>query len=393
MKTAWILGASLAIASFCAAAGAAAGPDNKATAETLVNQCASIKTGDRVLITGRASDLELLEEVAINVRKLGAFPLISVGNEKLSRRMLDETPAKFDTQTDELELKLANSITAMIGVQATDNPGLFADVPPARTAARAKAGQPIQQAMYKNNVRMVMLGNGLYPTAATAKTFGISQDQLATVFWAGVNTDYSKLQNTGETVRAALSSAKEAHLTNPNGTDLKFSLAGRQTFVSDGIISADDRAKGGPACQVWLPAGEVYSTPVAGSAEGTVVVDRYVFQGQDITGLKLTFKAGKCTDMSAKGGPIDKLKAQYAAATPGKDALALIDVGINEGMKLPKESKLLAWMPAGMVTIGLGGNAWAGGDNNSSFFLPGFLPGSTLTLDGKALVENGALKK
>lgn len=383
---------SIAVA-LIASAGLASGPDTKSTGRLLVNDCAVVAEGDAVLISGKAGDWDLLESIAVETRKLGAFPMVTVGSEKLARRLYDEVPAKYDSQVDTFDLKLADTVKVMINIDSTDSYGLFADVPPERIAARAAARQQVEEAWLKHNVRMVSLGNGLYPTEATAKLHGLTKDQLADIFWKGVNTDYSKLQNTGETVRAAFANAKEARLVNPNGTDLKFSLAGRQTFVSDGIISADDRAKGGPACQVWLPAGEVYSTPVPGTAEGTVVIDRYVFQGQDITGLKLTFKAGKCTDMSAKGGPIDKLKAQYAAATPGKDALALIDVGINEGMKIPKDSKLLAWMPAGMVTIGLGGNAWAGGDNNSSFFLPGFLPGSTLTLDGKTLVENGALKK
>jgi hypothetical protein len=35
---------------------------------------------------------------------------------------------------------------------------------------------------------------------------------------------------------------------------------------------------------------------------------------------------------------------------------------------------------------------WAGGTNASSFDVSAFLPGSTLKVDGKALVENGTLK-
>ena len=48
-------------------------------------------------------------------------------------------------------------------------------------------------------------------------------------------------------------------------------------------------------------------------------------------------------------------------------------------------------MAAGMVTVGIGNNTWAGGQNESSFFMPSFLPGSTLTVDGEVLVKDGAL--
>jgi aminopeptidase len=53
---------------------------------------------------------------------------------------------------------------------------------------------------------------------------------------------------------------------------------------------------------------------------------------------------------------------------------------------------MLSWGPAGMVTLVVGGNQWAGGDNASTFNLANFLPGSTVTVDDKPVVEKGALK-
>lgn len=369
----------------------AAEPDLQATAQTLVNQSASIKEGDLVLITGTPRDVELLEQIAVTVRKAGAFPFISIGSERLARRLYDDVPAKFDTQAPEFESKLASFITATIGIHSTDNPTALAGVSPERIAAHDKSMQPVMETLLKRNVRQVGLGNGLYPTAALARQYGLSQDELATLFWNAVNTDYSRLQNTGDSVRSVLAAGKEVQITNPNGTDLKFKIEKRPVFISDGVISSDDLAKGGPACQVWLPAGEVYTTPVPGTAEGKVVVDRSFFQGKEITGLTLTFKAGKLTELTAKSG-LEPLKALYDAATGDKDAFAFVDIGINESLKIPKDSKLLSWIPAGMVSIGFGNNTWAGGTNNASFDFSGFLPGSTLKVDGKPLVENGALR-
>ena len=47
---------------------------------------------------------------------------------------------------------------------------------------------------------------------------------------------------------------------------------------------------------------------------------------------------------------------------------------------------------AGTVTVGTGGNLWAGGENSVPYGLVIFLPGSTVTLDGKPIVESGVLK-
>jgi len=366
------------------------GTDYEALAQKLVNQCASIREGDQVLIYGGVRDIELLENLAVHVRKLGAFPLVTFGSDRMTRRMYTDVPTKYDSQTPELDLKLANLITAQIGVDWNETQGLLADIPPERLAAVGKAFQPVSELTLKRNVRQVSLGNGLYPTTERARQFGISQEELSKIFWGGVNADYAKLQTTGEWVKTALAQGKEVHLTNPNGTDLKMRIEGRPVFVSDGVISADDMKRGGPACQVWLPAGEVYLAPVAGTAEGKVVVDRQFFQGKEIQGLTLTFKAGQLTAMTAKSG-IEPLTAAYEASGAGRESFAFIDIGINPNVRLAPGSRMVGWMPAGMITVGIGNNTWTGGENNVSFGLINFLPGSTLKVDGKVLVVNGSL--
>jgi hypothetical protein len=49
------------------------------------------------------------------------------------------------------------------------------------------------------------------------------------------------------------------------------------------------------------------------------------------------------------------------------------------------------WGKAGTVTVLVGNNTWAGGNNQVSFDIPAYSPGSTLTVDGKPLVQNGKL--
>jgi len=365
--------------------------DYDALAQKLVAQCTNVQEGDLVLITGGVRDVELLENLAVQVRKLGAFPLVSLGSERIDRCYYDEVPAKYDSQIPEFDLALANLVTAVISVYYLETIGLLADVPAERIATVSKAGTPVSVRMIERSVRQVNLGNGLYPTAALASQFGVTQDELSSIFWDGVNTDYSQLQAQGEAVKAALVSGSEVHLTNPNGTDLRLRIDGRPVFVSDGVISDEETERGGAACLVWLPAGEAYTTPVPGTAEGTVVVDHLFYQGQDIRDLTLTFEAGKLVSMTAESG-LERLQAVYDAAGPGKDLFAVVDVGLNPNVHIPSGSQMVGWMPAGMVTIGLGNNNWAGGGNSANFALEAHLPGSTLKVDGKIVVENGSLK-
>lgn len=365
--------------------------DYDALAQKLVAQCTNVQEGDLVLITGGVRDVELLENLAVQVRKLGAFPLVSLGSERITRCYYDEVPAKYDSQIPGFDLALANLVTAVISVDYLETIGLLADVPAERIATVSKASTPVSVRMIERSVRQVNLGNGLYPTAALASQFGVSQEELSSIFWDGVNTDYSQLQAQGVTAKAALVSGSEVHITNPNGTDLRLHIDGRPVFVSDGVISDEEMELGGAAGMVWLPAGEVYTTPVPGTAEGTVVVDHYFYQGHDIRDLTLTFEAGKLVSMTAESN-LERLQAVYDAAGPGKDLFAVVDVGLNSNVRIPSGSQMVAWMPAGMVTIGFGTNTWAGGENSANFALYAHLPGSTLKVDGKIVVENGSLK-
>jgi len=370
--------------------GAEKGGDDK-LAQKLVNQSARIQENDIVMISGGLQHAELLEDIATEVRKIGAFPLVIFNSDRMDRKYFDEVPAKYDTQVPELNLKLATMIDAFISVPYSESSSVLADVPPKRRANVSRTFIPVNNLFTQRNVRRVNLGNALNPTADRAKQFGVSLEQLDKIYWDGVNTDYAQLESLGKSVQTKLSSAKEVHITNPNGTDLRVQISGNPVFVSDGVISEEDMQTGGAACQVWLPAGEVYVTPVAGTANGKVVVERHFFQGKEVQGLELTFKDGKLTSMKAKSG-LEALKALYDASGEGKDEFAYVDVGINPNVKLIPNSRMVAWMATGMVTVGLGENtSWAGGQNESNFSMQSFLPGSTLTIDGEVLVKDGTL--
>jgi leucyl aminopeptidase (aminopeptidase T) len=362
-------------------------------ASRLVTQSAAVKEGEVVLISGRSQDAELIEDLAVNVRKVGAFPLVLYTSDRLAKRLFFDVPDKYDSQPDAVDMALVKLADVNIALNNGTSENLFEGADPKRMAARNKAGEAVGQEALKNNVRLVEVGNNLYPTPWRAERYGMSQDELASTFWNGVNVDYSELQTRGEQVKAALASGNEMHITNPNGTDLKFSVKGRKVLVSDGIISEADLKAGGPAVSVFLPAGEVYTTPVPGSAEGKVVHSRTFFRGKQIDNLTFTISGGKVTEMTGAGPGYADYKAVYDAVTDDrKNLLGFVDLGINPNVKLPASSAVGTWVPAGTVTVGTGSNTWAGGDNSVSYGDTIFLPGSTVTLDGKAIVENGMLK-
>ncbi len=373
--------------------GATGKPDLKATAEKIVGQVANVKEGDRVVLVGDVRDLDLIEEMALAVWRRGGEPCQIVSREKANRRYFGEVPASIDAKPLSFALKMAEVETVIISISGQEYPDLYLDVPPERLVTNGARLQTVYETQLKRGVRLVGVGNGLYPTEATAKSYGLKLEQLAEIYWAGINVDYTKMQATGAALTAILAAGKQLRVTHPNGTDLSCRLEKRPVFVSDGVISDDDVAKGGPALQAWLPAGEVYLAPVPGTAEGKVVFDTLPFGTKTIAAATFTFKGGKLVAHDAKPGAEYELwKSLYTAAPAGKDEFAFIDIGINPNVKVPPGSKLTSWVPAGAVSLGFGGDVWAGGSNACSWGAGGAINGCTVTVDCNVIVENGILK-
>ena len=367
----------------------AAATDLKQLAERIVNQSAGVKEGEIVLVSGAARDNELVENIVIEIQKVGGHALVDTSNEKLAKRSYTEVPEKFDSKEPKLAMALAKMVNVTINVDSQESEALFADVPAERRAARAKAGAPVQREFIKNKVRSVSIGNDLYPTEWRAKRFEMPVDAFGKLFWEGVNIDYTGLQATGEKARTALT-GKEMEITHPNGTSLKVSLDSRPAYISDGIISADDVAKGN--FDAYLPAGEAAVITAANSGTGKFIIEKQFYQGKEVNKLTLNFENGKLTSFTGEGPGFAALEADYKLAGEGKDLLSFIDIGINPSYTLAPSSKLGNWVSAGMVTVGSGNNAWAGGTNGATGGVAGHLAGCTVKVDGKTIVDAGALK-
>jgi leucyl aminopeptidase (aminopeptidase T) len=364
--------------------------DLAAVARTMV-KAAMVKEGDKVLINGSVRDNALFEELAVEVMKLGAQPLIAVWSDTLSRRSYDEVPAAFDSHPPSMELALLNVYDVQLSVEGAESENVLAGVPSARVAARDRANVPLGAAFIKRGIRGVNLGNGLYPTPAAAARLGKTQAEMARIFWQAAMVAPETLRAKGDAIRAALSSAGAMTLSSANGTKITFGVDAAKAMVSDGAITPERVKRGGAALQTWLPAGELLVPVTPGTGEGTIVIDRGLQQGEVIEGLTLIISRGRLVSMTARKG-LDALKAYYDASSGGKDLFSWVDLGLNPEAALPTGTGRIVWMAPGGLTIGLGDNTAWGGSNVSSFNFAGAVTDATLTIDGKAIIENGALK-
>ena len=386
----WLrLGVTTAALALGADAGAQA-PNLQQVARNLV-QAGMVKAGDKVLISGSVRDATLLEDIAVEARRVGAHPLITISSDRLTRRSFEDVPPAFDNVTSPVDMLLVNNFDVQIAVDVNENEGLLAGIPVARRTARSKAAQPVSEAYFKRNVRLVNLGNGLYPTVSLSRRLGVPQPALASAFWRAASVSTSTLRAKGETLRRSFSEDGVVTITAPNGTNISLRVKPKDGFVSDGALTADKVKQGSAAAATYLPAGELVLPAVDGSANGKIVLDRLVWDGRLIRGLTLVFNNGLLTEMTAEND-MSALEARYESASGAKNRFGFIDIGINEQTKLPVGSGRVVWTAPGAIVFGFGDNRGFGGDNRSDFAFTAQLGGATLTVDGRPVISAGRLR-
>lgn len=364
--------------------------DYDALAERVISESAAVREGELVQVQGTVADRPLMEALAIAVRRRGAFPLLTLTSSKLGRDMYLRVPEKYDAQPPKFELGLAEIISVLIDL-VPESDEFHSGVPPERIARLFEGRTGLHLRLHQRRIRHITIGNESYPSRARAEHWGIPYEKLERNYWGGLNTDSAVITARATWMREKLAHARLVEVTNPNGTHVTMNLAGRKILINDGLMTAEKMAAGGGALETWLPAGELLTTPVIGSVNGTIVVDRMLFQDTRVEGLRVELVDGKLTKLTAKAG-LDGIKRYYDAGGPGKEQFSALDIGLNPNVEYVPEAWLNSSVAAGMILLGVGSNAWAGGENEVSLGILLYVPGSTLLVDGEPLIADGVLK-
>jgi leucyl aminopeptidase (aminopeptidase T) len=201
----------------------------------------------------------------------------------------------------------------------------------------------------------------------------------------GIDTDYGELTRVTTAVSELLTAADSAHVTSPDGTDVRMSLAGRDGFVLDGRFYDDGRAAAA------IPTGEAPIGPVEGTAEGTIVVDYSMDNvGRLAEPIELSVAGGEVTAI-AGGEEADRLREIVEGADPNAGNVAEFAIGTNPDARLignlAEDKKR-----AGTVHFAVGDNRGLDGSVASDIHLDGLVTEPTVRLDGEAVVVDGELQ-
>ncbi len=205
---------------------------------------------------------------------------------------------------------------------------------------------------------------------------GITEDMLAS---GGLAADWGQIHEVVRRTARRLRSAKTVHLASASGTDLTFSVEGRDWIAEDTGLCARKGAF------TTLPAGELFVAPVETSAEGRLVADLY-FDEPLLEAATAALKDGHATRI------LGAAKAVHTMNLGGREGrtLSRFGFGLNPraraaGPHLESEKAL------GCATLGFGDNFSIGGLIHADVHVECILSEVNVTVDGHAIIEKGRL--
>ena len=354
-------------------------------AHLLVNYCLAVKPGDRVYVNTSMLAEPLVREVYREALRAGAAQV------EVELGFRERDVIFFENASDEA-LRVPNALTKLawetfecyLFIRAPYNLREMQHVAADRQKLRAEALQPLQKLYFERTATRDLRRNLCqFPTDAAAREAGMSLSEYEHFVY-----NACKLF-TDDPVQAWLDvRASQQHIVDhlnrcktvrylADGTDLTFSTAGRTWINSDG--------------QTNMPSGEVYTSPVEDSVNGTVHFSfPGLYHGTEVEGVTLYVRDGLIEKWEARRGQafLDQIFSM-----PGTRRFGEAAIGTNYNIDRMTKNILFDEKIGGTVHLAIGQSyLQAGGKNESPVhwdMITDMTSGGEIWADGEKIYQDG----
>ncbi|HVX34202.1 MAG TPA: aminopeptidase [Solirubrobacterales bacterium] len=314
------------------------GADLDSAVRTVVRQCMGVDAGEEVLVVCNPVTEEIGALMRIKAQGDGADATLAVISERETHAA--EPPRAVAAAMAAADVVLAPTIQSL-----------------SHTAARKAASEA--------GVRIATLP-------------GVTEEMLARL----MNGDLEEMRRRGWAIVNVMNRGSRVRISDANGSDLTFSIEGREGIVDAGELSA--RGAFGN-----LPCGEGFIAPVEGTAEGTLVVDGSIAAvGLVESPVQLTIEAGHL--VGATGDEGARLLELLTPHGPDGTNVAELGIGTNEEAILTgnvlEDEKIF-----GTAHVAFGASAGIGGTVQVPVHLDVVVKEPTVEIDGEAILGGGEL--
>jgi len=347
----------------------------------------NVKEKESVFISAGPNSLDFAEALAFEASKIGAFPNISYGNDKLALKTYRAIKTKYLKRYSKISEFLAKKVDVEIMVDDSD-PFAERKIPQDKIEVRRKAIKPLREIRDRRakekTVKSVLMG---FPTRETAKSMKIPFDKLNSIFWNAMDVDYHKLHEANKALERRLKGRKWIRIVGEK-TDIKFSIKGRKLVLDSGIWKEEIMG------YMNLPAGEVFVAPVENSVKGEIYFDLpNSHYGMQIQGMWWKFRHGKLIDYTVDNG-LKAFEDVYENASGDKNKLGELGIGTNPNAKITGGMIVVDEKVKGSIHCAIGHNKHMFGKNDATIhwdFFKTMGRGSKLYADDKIIMEDGKL--
>jgi len=353
--------------------------------ERVVKSCLRIGNGDKVTIFAWRHMLDLAEAFAIECERAGAHVHTEFTTDDMWYDAALNCPIECLEIPDPFDLALAGIATASIFIAGPENPERLKGVPAERWMALSRADRPTYEKLRERKVRMAEIYLG-FVTPQRARTYGFDYQAWKKNVEDAIDVEYEKMRELGRKVANVLEGSHDVRVTDPDGTDLSFTLEGRKAHIYDGVIDDEDIEAG--STYASLPGGHVAVAATETSANGVLSSNvPYAQVGVLVHKMVFRFEKGKLVSFDGDKN-IDIVRDMWKKGTGDKDKIGWLTIGLNPKAKLGFIDNPIV---LGTATVGIGFNKELGGANESDYALPVTIAKPTVKLDGETILRQGKL--
>ena len=302
-------------------------------AEKAIFQSLKIKAGESFLLVTDKQKMEIAEALAFYARKAGA---------ETTTYLMTETLRPIDGPTKLFKL-------------LTEKASVIAYLLEARIEEKPFRGFMVSQGMKLSRICMMP---------------GITVDMMERL----VNIDFSRMNEFTKKVIRAMKDADRVIIENEAGTNISFSVRGREWHNDNGDIGKKGRHGN-------LPAGECYTCPVEETFTGRLVIsliDDKLGHGE------MEFKEGRLVRWKGKG--IEAIVKNIGSDQTGF-IIGEFGIGTNPGARICP-NMLEAEKAFGTVHFAIG-DSYGIGKNKSKHHYDALVDKVTIIAKGKYIAKNG----
>jgi len=356
----------------------------KKYAHLLVNYCVSLKPNEKVLIKSTTLAEPLVREVYRAAMNAGAFAEIQLDIREQQRIIIDCANDEQLHHISPLYKQAMETFDAYIYIRAPYNLRELASADVERQRIRKQAHSDVMKTYFKRTATLDMKRTLCqYPTVANAQEAGMSLEEYEHFVFNACNLFYNdpieqwlKVRKYQQVIVDLLNNRQKVRYRNPH-FDISFSTKGRTWINSDG--------------QTNMPSGEVYTSPVENSVNGTIHFSLpAIHGGVEVEDVTLWVKEGEIHKWEAKKGQkyLDKV-----FQIPGARRFGEAAIGTNKNIQRQTNNILFDEKMGGTIHMAIGQSyLQTGGKNQSSIhwdLITDMTNGGEIFADDELIYNNG----